>query len=695
MLTTATESSVTIMRIDNPPVNALSSALCQAMIDALAAGNADDAVKGFVIAGNGKGTFSGGADITEFATILTERKANVRDAVAAVEASNKPVAAAIDGRALGGGVEIALACDLRYATPSSTFALPEIKLGLIPGAGGTQRLPRLLKGGSMDGVIASLEFILRGDPIDVAKAVDLGLIDGASEDVVAHAAAAIRAFSGPRKRVSERTATAYPQVFSEGHKRVPPEAKGGFAAHKALDAVEAATQWPFQHGLARELRYFLELLTGPESRAYQHIFFAERELAKIPGLPEAASHELRSAAVIGAGTMGTGIAMTFANAGVPVRVMDSSSEAVQRSRATIEKTYGDQQKRGRLSADEARKRSAAIDFVTTYDQISDADVVVEAVFESMDVKKTVFGELDRTMKPDAILATNTSTLDIDTIAQSTARPAQVIGTHFFSPANVMKLLEIVRGDASSSATIMTAMALAKKLRKVGVLVGNCKGFVGNRMVAPYLREAAHLLEEGELPHEVDKVLTDFGFAMGPFAMSDLAGIDVGVYIRSAREQAGTLGPGRVPRFEVLLFERGRKGQKTGAGFFRYDEGDRTPKQDAEVEALVLEESRALGIERRTIPADEIVKRCVYALVNEGANVLSEGIAMRAGDVDIVWIYGSGFPPFRGGPMYYADTVGPKRVFAEVERFQAEFGERWKPAPLLAELATSGKKFEKR
>jgi 3-hydroxyacyl-CoA dehydrogenase len=690
VLDTTAQDGVTILRIDNPPVNALSSAICSAAIDALRAGNEDPAVTGFVITGNGRGMFSGGADITEFATIMRERKANVRDLVDAVERSPKPVAVAVDGRALGGGLELALACDLRFATPKSQFGLPEIKLGLLPGAGGTQRLPRLI------GVIPALEMILKGDNVDSAKAQQLGLIDAVVErDVVEHAAAAVcsLAAKGQRRHVSEKAATAYPIIFSEAHKRVPPEDKGGFAAHKAIDAVEAAVDWPFNHGMAHELRYFVELLTGKESRAYQHIFFAERELAKIPGLPaDVPTHPVKDAAVIGAGTMGTGIAMTFANAGIPVRVLDTNKDAVERGRATIEKTYADQVKRGRMGEDEARRRAGSVRFVDAYDDIADADLVVEAVFENMDIKKGVFGQLDKAVKPDAILATNTSTLDVDAIAAATGRPDQVIGTHFFSPANIMRLLEVVRGQKSSPETIATAMSLAKTLRKVGVLVGNCDGFVGNRMLAPYLREATHLLEEGSTPQQIDAALTDFGFAMGPFAVSDLAGIDVAARIREEREKAGTLGPGHVPRFEMLLTERGRLGQKAGKGFYRYEPGDRTPKPDPEVEALIVEESRKHGIERREISDDEIVKRTVYALINEGANVLGDGIALRPGDIDIVWIYGYGFPPFRGGPMYYADTLGLRKVLNDIEQFQQAFGERWKPSSLFVELAKEGKTF---
>ncbi len=690
MISTNTQDGVVVLSIDNPPVNALSSATCVEVIEALQKGNDDPAVAGFVITGNGRGMFSGGADIGEFATIMQERKVNVRDLVDAVDKLPKPIAVAVDGRALGGGLELALACDLRLGTPSSLFGLPEIKLGLLPGAGGTQRLPRLI------GVVPALEMILKGDNADAAKAKKIGLIDEVVDgDVVAAAAAAVRglAAKGEKRRVSEKTVSAYPIYFSEAHKRVPPEDKGGFAAHKAIDAIEAAVDWPFNHGSARELRYFIELLTGRESRAYQHIFFAERELAKIPGMPAGtAQHPVRSAAVIGSGTMGTGIAMTFANAGIGVRVLDTNAQAVERGRATVEKTYGDQVKRGRMTEEVAAKRLAAIEFVDAYDKIADADLVVEAVFESMDVKKSVFAQLDAAVKPDAILATNTSTLDIDAIAAATGRPGQVIGTHFFSPANIMKLLEVVRGTASSPETIATSMALGKTLRKVSVLVGNCDGFVGNRMLAPYIREAAHLLEEGALPQEVDAALTDFGFAMGPFAVADLAGIDVAAHIRAGREKAGTLGPGRVPRFEVMLTELGRLGQKTGSGFYRYEPGDRKPKPDPEIEQMIVEESRALGIERRAIPPDEIVKRCVYALINEGAKVLADGIALRSGDIDIVWIYGYGFPPFRGGPMYYADSVGLKKVLADVEAFHAAYGERWAPAPLLAELAGAGKRF---
>jgi 3-hydroxyacyl-CoA dehydrogenase len=692
-----TRDGVRILTLANPPVNALSFATAGALLDAVTAAEADDAVRAIVIAG-ANGTFSGGADINEFLAPPPPGSRNLRDAVGALEKAKKTLIAAIDGNALGGGCEIALACDYRLATPTSRLGLPEIKLGLLPGAGGTQRLPRLLASRNpanhgMAGVQMALDFMLKGElkPAKAAKA--MGLLDEIVEgDVVARAVDLAKEKAGTKDRVSAKSFVVLPFMTAMAHGMVPPEEKGGFAAHKLIDAVEAASMMEFPFGLAREYRLFDELVVSSQAQSAIHLFFAERELAKIPGLPDDVKpQKIAKAAVVGAGTMGTGIAMVFANAKIPVQVIDVNPEQVERGKKAVADTYAAQAKKGRMTADEAAARTASVQFVGDYAAIADVDLVVEAVFESMDVKKQVFAALDKALKPDAILASNTSTLDIDAIAAATSRANDVVGLHFFAPANIMQLLEIVRGKATSPQTLATSAALAKALKKKGVISGNAFGFIGNRMLFDYAREAMYLVEEGALPRQVDAAIRDFGFPMGPFQMFDLSGLDV--FYKIGLEAPKT--PYRESKIVTKLYEQGRYGQKTGCGIYDYEPGSREPKVNLGVEQLIEAESKALGLTRRHIGDDEIVQRCMYALINQGAELLGSGIALRPGDIDIVWIYGYGFPWFHGGPMWYADTIGVKHIYDAILGYQKTVGPHWQPAPLLESVAKSGGTFAPR
>jgi 3-hydroxyacyl-CoA dehydrogenase len=641
-------------------------------------------VAAIVITGS-NGMFSGGADINEFLAPPPPGSKNIRDVTAAVERSPKTFVAAIDGNAFGGGCEVSITCDYRLASSGSRIGTPEIKLGLLPGAGGTQRLPRLL------GAQIALDFMLKGDPKTAKQAKAMGLIDEVVEgDVVARAVAFAKEKAGTKNRASAKTFQVLPFMTAIAHGMVPPEDKGGYAAHKLIDAVEAASMLDFQFGLAREYRLFEELVVGPQAQAAIHLFFAERELGKIPDLGPAEAHKVEKAAVVGAGTMGTGIAMTFANAKIPVSVIDVNAEQVERGRKTVAETYEAQVKKGRMSADEAKARVDSIAFVNDYNAISDVDLVIEAVFESMEVKKQVFSALDAALKPGAILASNTSTLDIDQMARSTKRPGSVVGLHFFAPANIMQLLEIVRGSASSPEALVTATAVAKALKKKGVVSGNAFGFIGNRMLFDYAREANYLIEEGALPSQIDAVMRDFGFPIGPFQTFDLSGLDV--FYKISLEAPKT--PFRNSNIVTKLYEKGRYGQKTGAGFYKYEPGKRDAIPDPEVNALIVAESKELGIARRAISSEEILERCMYALSNRGAWLLGEGLALRPGDIDIVWIYGFGYPWYRGGPMWYADAVGTKKMYDAILDFRKRFGEHWEPAPLLAELAAKNGTFAK-
>ncbi|HTJ26318.1 MAG TPA: 3-hydroxyacyl-CoA dehydrogenase NAD-binding domain-containing protein [Candidatus Limnocylindria bacterium] len=653
---------IRLITIDNPPVNALSFALSAELLAAVEEAERDPGVRAVVFTG-ANGLFSGGADVNDFATEPTPETRTIRDVIAAVERGNKVYVAAIDGNALGGGLELSLACDYRIGTPRAKVGLPEIKLGLLPGAGGTQRLPRLL------GANDALQMMLKGETVKAADAKTKGILDAVVDgDVVA---AAKSYADKPKRRLSERQAQlgvanlslfATPFVVASAHKMVPPEENGGYAAHKLIDAVQAAIELPFARGLAREARLFEELVRSQPSAALRHVFFAERELGKIPGLPPAQPRELASAAVIGAGTMGTGIAITFAEAGFPVVVVETNDAQVDKAREMVFGMFKYQVDKGRLTQEEAWRRANAIRFESDFAEVADADVVVEAIFESMDAKKSVFAKLDEICKPGAILASNTSTLDIDAIAAVTKRPEQVLGLHFFAPANIMKLLEIVRGAKTSPEALVTAIALGKKLRKVGVVSGNADGFIGNRMLFEYERQALRLAEEGVSIARIDDVMKNrFGFAMGPFAVADLSGLDVYRHIEKS-EHGQQLG--RIPIIEKLV-DQGRLGQKTQLGFFRYDKAvgkGREPIPDPAVEQLVAQLAKEAGIAPNPDVSDEeIIARCTRALADTGAELLRTGIALRPGDVDIVWIYGYGFPPHHGGPMWYADEVALRQA----------------------------------
>ncbi|MGQ0662820.1 MAG: 3-hydroxyacyl-CoA dehydrogenase NAD-binding domain-containing protein [Pseudomonadota bacterium] len=677
---------VGVILVDNPPVNALGLATRRGLIDALDRGLADEGATALVLAAAGR-TFMAGADIREFGK--PPQPPDLREVIARFEASAKPVVAAIHGTGLGGGLELALGCHYRVAARDARVGLPEIKLGLLPGAGGTQRLPRLV------GVETAIDMILSGDHIPAEKAMALGLLDAIVEgDLVAGAVAfAERLAPGALPRVRDRgdKLAAQPEVFAARRKDAA-KARGQIAPSRALDAIEAAARLPFEAGLKRERELFAELHASPQSKALIHIFFAEREAARIPDLSaDTPTREVRRAAVVGAGTMGGGIAMCFANAGIPVHVVEASAEALARGLGVVRANYAASVAKGRLDQAAMDMRMDLLAGTLAYDDIGAADIVVEAVFEDMDLKKPMFARLDQVCKPGAILATNTSSLDIDEIAAVTRRPADVIGAHFFSPANVMRLLEIVRGKATSKETIATVIKLARPLGKVPVLVGVCDGFVGNRMLHQYGQQAEFMLEEGALPDHVDKAMRDFGLAMGPFAMSDLAGLDVSWRIRKRRAR---LAPSkfRPPAIADRICERGRFGQKTGAGWYRYEPGSRAPIPDPEIEALIVAESRRLGIERRPIGEEEILKRCLYALINEGAKILEEGIALRPGDIDVIYVYGYGFPAHRGGPMFHADSVGLRNIYADVLRFREREPEAWEPAKLLKRLVEEGKSF---
>jgi 3-hydroxyacyl-CoA dehydrogenase len=648
---------IRLLTLDNPPVNALSFALSGELVPLIAAADADPNVKAVILTGAGGAFFSAGADVNDFTTEPTPETKTVRDVVAAVDRSPKTFISAIEGNALGGGFELALACDYRVATKGSRLGLPEIKLGLLPGAGGTQRLPRLI------GANDALQLMLKGENVKAPDALAKGILDEVTDSSAVEAA---KAFAGkPKRRISERKAElgvanlglfATPFVVAQAHMMVPPEENGGYAAHKLIDAVQAAIELPFERGIAREARLFDELVRSAPSAALRHVFFAERELGKVPGLPKTEPLEIKKAAVIGAGTMGTGIAIVFAEAGIPVTVIETKDEAVEKSREMIFGTFKYNVDKGRLTQEEAWKRANSIAFETGFEELGDVDVVVEAVFESMPVKKEVFGKLDAATKPECILASNTSTLDIDEIAASTTRPEKVLGLHFFAPANIMKLLEIVRGKETSPQTLTTGIALGKKLRKVAVVSGNAFGFIGNRMLFEYEAQAVQLAEEGVSPARIDDVIKNrFGFAMGPFAVADLSGLDVYHFI-SQSQQGQPLG--RIPIIAKLV-EQGRLGQKSGRGFFKYDKAVGKGRQaipDPEVEQLIAQLAKEAGIPQNPgVSDEEIIARCTRALADSGAELLRTGIALRPGDVDIVWIYGYGFPPHHGGPMWYAEN----------------------------------------
>ncbi|TWB64313.1 3-hydroxyacyl-CoA dehydrogenase NAD-binding domain-containing protein [Nitrospirillum viridazoti] len=678
--------------VSQPPVNALGQAVRAGLLRALASGQADGEADLLVLLAAGR-TFMAGADIREFGQ--APLAPFLPDVVAALEASPKPIIAVLHGTALGGGLEVALGCHFRVALPGTRLGLPEVKLGLLPGAGGTQRLPRLV------GPAKALEMIVGGEPVTAATALDIGLVDwvAAEPDPLAAGLAYAKRVRAkglmPRRTGArgDRIAAVHPPLFSGARADLARKAPHLFAPHRCVDAVEAATTQPLAEGLKRERELFLACMDSPQRAGLIHSFFAERAVAKVPGLaPDVTPRPVRRVAVIGAGTMGGGIAMCFANAHIPTVLLDTTQETLDRGLATIRRNYQASVAKGRLSPEEADARLTLIHPSLTYDDLADADLVVEAVFESMELKKQIFTRLDQVCRPGAILATNTSTLDVDAIAAVTSRPQDVAGLHFFSPANVMRLLEVVRGRETAPDVLATAMDVARRIGKVGVAVGVCYGFVGNRMLHQRAREATALVDEGAAPDQVDRVLTDFGFPMGPFAMGDLAGLDVGWRIREERRKAGdpnTPPPGWLDR----LAEQGRHGQKTGAGIYRYEPGSRAPLPDPVTADLIAQDRAAKGITPHSVTDQEILERCLYVMVNEAAKILEEGVATRALDVDMIWVHGYGFPAWRGGPLFWADQVGLGTILDTITRFhQATDAKQWRPAPLLERLVRDGHGF---
>ena len=688
---------IAVITLNNPPVNGLGLATRQGIADAMARATADAAVKAIVLTGAGK-AFSGGADIKEFGSPKALQEPNLLSVISLLENASKPVVAAIHSVVMGGGLELALGCHYRVAAPGCSVALPEVKLGLLPGAGGTQRLPRVL------GVESALNMIVSGEPVKsemLARLPGQKLFDklAASADTLADEALAFaRSVADARPLPLVRNLPCKHPLgdayFQFARNMVKGVSKNFPAPLQCVDAVEAATKKKFDEGMLVERETFLNLMLTTESRALRHIFMAERAASKVPDVPaDTPQRAIHSVAVIGAGTMGGGIAMNFLNAGIAVKMLEMKQEALERGIATIRKNYEAQVKKGKLKQDKYEQRMSLLSTALSYDDLKDADMVIEAVFEELGVKEAVFKELDRVMKPGAILASNTSTLDLNKIAAFTQRPQDVVGLHFFSPANVMKLLEVVRGEKTAKDVLATVMVLAKKIKKTAVVSGVCDGFIGNRMIEQYGRQGGFLLDEGCTPEQVDKAIEKFGFAMGPFRMGDLAGNDIGWAIRKRRysEQPDM----KYSQTADLLCDKGRFGQKTGAGWYDYVAGKRDAIPNADVVKMIEAHRQSLGITPRKISDEEIVQRLVFALVNEGAHLLEEGIASKASDIDMVYLMGYGFPAYRGGPMKYADEVGLFNVVQAMNRFaqnpldDARF---WQPAPLLGQLATQGKTF---
>jgi len=691
---------VAVITVDNPPVNALSPGVPEAIESAVARAAKDAEARAVVLIGAGS-TFIAGADIRFFETIATressiERSRAIHARLVHIENCAKPLVAAIHGTALGGGLEFAMACHYRVAVPTAKVGQPEVLLGIIPGAGGTQRLPRLA------GAAVAVEMCTLGQHIPAERALADGIIDRIiTGDLLSGAIvfALEKVQSGGTRKSRELEEKIQPRAAAlaacaKTREGLAKTARGARAPYAAVEAIQAGIELGFDAGCTREIEIFADCVLSTESHAMIKLFFAEREVAKIPDVPkDTPTIEIRSAAVVGAGTMGGGIAMNYANAGVPVLLKEVTQEALDRGLAVIRKNYQNSASKGRITQQQMDRALSLITPTLTYDGFDSVDIVTEAVFENMDLKKATFADLGRVTKPDCILASNTSTLDIDEFARASGRPAKVIGTHYFSPANVMKLLELVRGSQTSKETIATCMKLAKKLNKIGVLVGNCFGFVANRMVAYYMREAYLLLEEGASVQQIDQALVRFGMPVGPFGMQDIAGIDVGARIRQYLRSIGkerSEGPQSV--VPDWLFDMGRYGQKTGAGWYRYEAGSRTPIPDPLIDDLARKAAAERGVTRRAMTEEEIVARITTALANEGANILDEGFALRPGDIDVIYVHGFGFPRHRGGPMYYADTVGLKTVLDRVQSYRAEFGDYWRPAPLIERLAASGGTF---
>lgn len=678
---------VGVITINNPPVNALGHAVRSGLVECLKRGERDPDARALVVIGGGR-TFPAGADIREFGK-PPEPPALI-EVINTFEDSDKLLVAAIHGTALGGGLELALGCDYRIGLDSAAVGLPEVKLGLLPGAGGTQRLPRLI------GADAALEVIVSGEQLKAARALELGIFDAVVEsdlesEAIRFAKRLVEQGAALRKLKDLPAKVDSPTLFEDFERRVAREKRGFEAPRRCIEAVRMAVEMPFEEGMEKGRQMFQHLRASSQAVAQRYAFFADREVAKVPGIgKETPQRDINTVAVLGAGTMGGGIAMAFANAGLPVRLLDVKEEALDKGVAVIRRNYENTARKGRLTTEQVEQRMALIRPTVSWDDLKDVDLVVEAVFENMAVKKDVFGKLDQVCKPGAILATNTSTLDVNEIAAVTNRPGDVLGMHFFSPANVMKLLEVVRGENTADDVLATVMALAKRLRKVAVCVGVCFGFVGNRMLLRRQHEAELLVEQGATPEQVDKVLYEFGFPMGPFAMNDLAGLDVMSSINEEQRKAGGDAPAT---WMDRLADLGRLGQKSGAGVYRYEQGDRTPKPDPEAMQMIEDWRREKGVTPRDVSDQEILERCLYVMVNEGARILEEGIAARPLDVDVVWMHGFGFPVYRGGPMHWADQVGLKEILERVEHYHRETGApQWEPADLLKRCAAEGKGF---
>ncbi len=686
------DGDIGIITVNNPPVNALSHHVRQGLLESFIEANTDDTIATVLIC-DGR-TFIAGADITEFGKPL--QAPSFLGTMEVIENLQKPSVAAIHGTALGGGLETALCCHYRVAVPSARVGLPEVALGLLPGGGGTQRLPRLI------GPEAALQAITSGVPMAANQAQKVGVIDAVVDEgnLLEGAKAFARALvadGAPLKKVrdlSDKVTGVDLAIFDAARTQASKERRGFEAPQRCIDCVEAACTLPFDEGLAKEQELFRQVLTSNQSAAQRHIFFAERAAAKVNDMPKDTKPlAIKKVGIIGAGTMGGGIAMNFVNAGIPVTILETSQEFLDKGLAVVRGNYERSAKKGRFTAEQVEQRMGLLTPTLDYAAIGDVDMVIEAVFENMDIKKDVFAKLDAATKPECILASNTSTLDVNAIASVTKRPDKVIGTHFFSPANVMRLLEIVRGEKTSFETLATAQAVGKAINKIGVVVGVCDGFVGNRMLHYYGGQAEFMLEEGCLPHNIDDAIYDLGLAMGPLSMGDLAGLDVSWRIRQGRGLPERLPEGaRYCGIPDLICERGRFGQKTGAGYYKYEKGDRTRYPDPEIEALIVNYSKAKGIQRRDISREEIIERSMYALINEGARILEEGIAQRASDIDVIYVYGYGFPAYLGGPMFYADTVGLDKVYKRVCEFSEQDPASWQPAPLLKKLAKEGGRF---
>jgi 3-hydroxyacyl-CoA dehydrogenase len=690
-VTLTKRGAIGVITVNNPPVNALSPGVPEGLVDCVEAGNADAAVSAMVIIGGGRG-FIAGADIKHLGKPRSEKALRMKEVL---EMSEKPLVAAIHGHALGGGLETAMLCNYRVAVPSAKVGLPEVLIGILPGAGGTQRLPRLA------GPAAALDMIVTGRHVPAPEAHSLGIIDAVVDKndlegaavAFAEKVAAVRPIPRARNQGDRLTeAGSDGAIFAQMRKKIERKARNQRAPYACIEAVEAAVALPFDEGLNKERELFEELVNTDEAKSLRYAFFAERAARKVPGITrETTARPVNEIAVIGAGTMGSGIAMACANAGISVKLLERDEASLERGMERISATYATSVKRGSITPEIMAERVARISPVTQYDELADADFAIEAVFEDMDVKESVFKSLDAVMKPGAILATNSSALSIDIIANFTTRPADVCGTHFFSPANVMKLLEIVRGDKTSPDVLQTAMDLGRRIDKTVAVCGNCYGFVANRSRAPFGIECASLLLEGATPAQVDRVMFEFGYPVGPFVVNDIAGIDVSYMVRQTKKAEDPDGYEPNPIAD-RLYEMGRYGQKTGAGFYRYEPGSRTPLPDPEVDAVIEEVAQAQGMERRELSDTEILHRLLFTSINEAARILDEGYAYRPSDVDVMWVGGFNFPRYRGGLMYYADEIGIENIYQQIRSWEQRYGRRWAPAPLLVELAESGRSF---